>query len=288
MTGQTIRQTPRFFLLLAGIAQLALSIALACPARAEGDQTQQTVDIGNKKMEFVTTADSRTQAKIDGNVIEEEAFIEVETSFNDGDSGAAVLLVSDGGNGCPGNYVVVSVDAKGKVAATDPFGTCSDTAETSTAKGIITVRFAPSGGRDGTIYRWSFAKGLEEPVAETFKPKPGTSWANASDLIGKYPWEALDNADVYAAYQNLLGADFHTFTDYFGKGDQMGATEDGIVVGQCFDDSAEDSTELLIGIDPKNQKVYAAMQDGNEAPRLYPPQEQWPASLQAKLKQWPG
>jgi len=221
-------------------------------------------------------------------VVEEDAFIEVETSFSDGNTGAAVLLVSDGGNGCPGNYVVVSVDAAGKVTATDPFGTCSDTAETSAANGIITVRFVPTGGQDGTIYHWSLQKGLEEPVTEPFKPKPGTTWATAADLIGKYPWESLDNADVYAAYQDLLGADFHTFTDYFGKGDQMGATEDGIIVGECFDDSAEDSTELLIGVDPQNHKVYAAMQDGNEAPRLYPPKEQWPASLQAKLKQWPG
>jgi hypothetical protein len=281
MTGRTIGQTSRFLLLLAGFAG-------ALGASAQADQTQQTVDIGSKKMDLVTTADSRTQAKIDGAVIEEDAFIEVETSFSDGASGAAVLLVSDGGNGCPGNYVVVSVDAKGKVADTDPFGTCSDTAQTSVANGIVTVRFPPSGGRDGTLYHWSFAKGLEEPVAEPFKPKPGTGWANAVDLIGKYPWEALDNADVYAAYQSLLGNDFHTFTDYFGKGDQMGSTEDGIVVGECFDDSAEDSTELLIGVDAKNQQVYAAMQDGNEAPRFYPPKEQWPASLQAKLKQWPG
>jgi hypothetical protein len=29
------------------------------------------------------------------------------------------------------------------------------------------------------------------------------------------------------------------------------------------------------------------MQDGGEAPRLYPAKEQWPASLQDKLKQWP-
>ncbi len=235
---------------------------------AQADQTQQTVDLGSKKMDLVTTSDSRTQAKIDGEVIEEDAFIEVETSFSDGDTGAAVLLVSDGGNGCPGNYVVVSVDAKGKVTDTDPFGTCSDTAETSATNGVITVRFAPSGGRDGTIYHWSFAKGLEEPIAEPFKPKPGTSWANAADLIGKYPWEALDNADVYTAYQDLLGTDFRTFTRLFRQGDQMGATEDGIVIGECFDDSSEDSTELLIGIDPKNRKVYAAMQDGNEAPAL--------------------
>jgi hypothetical protein len=270
-------------LLLAGIAPTFAGAALA-----QADQSQQTVDVGNKKMEIVTTADSRTQAKIDGTVVEEDAFIEVETSFSDGNAGAAVLLVSDGGNGCPGNYVVVSVDGKGKVADTDPFGTCSDTAETSVANGIISVRFAPSGGRDGTIYHWSLAKGLEEPVSEPFKPKPGTSWANAVDLIGKYPWEALDNADVYAGYQALLGADFHTFTDYFGKGDQMGATQDGVIVGECFDDSSEDSTELLIGIDTANHKVYAAMQDGNEPPRLYPPKDQWPADLQAKLQQWPG
>jgi hypothetical protein len=282
MTGRTIKATRTFFLLAAGLALAPIERAAA------EDQVQQTLDVGSKKMEIVTTADSRTQAKIDGEIVEEDAFIQVETSFSDGDAGAVVLLVSDGGNGCPGNYVVVSVDAKGKVADTDPFGTCSDTAETSAAGGIITVRFAPTGGRDGTVYRWSFAKGLEEPVTEPFKPKAGTNWASAADLIGKYPWEALDNADVYAAYQDLLGADFRTFTDYFGTGDQMGATEDGIIVGECFDDSAEDSTELLIGIDPNSRKVYAAMQDGSEDPRFYPPKEQWPASLQAKLKQWPG
>jgi hypothetical protein len=264
------------------------ALLLAGIAHAAADEVQQTVDLGGKKLELVTTADSRTQAKIDGRVVEEDAFIEVGSSFNQDGAGAVVLLVSDGGNGCPGNYVVVSVDKDGKVADTDPFGTCSDTAETKAENGVITVRFAPTGGRDGTIYRWSFAKGLEEPITEPFKPRPGTNWANAGDLIGKYPWEALDNADVYAAFQDLLGADFQTFTDYFGKGDQMGATADGIVVGECFDDSSEDSTELLIGIDPKTRKVYAAMQDGNEAPRFYPAKEQWPQSLQDLLKQWPG
>jgi len=286
MTGRTIIGVPLVILLLAGIAPALIDFGDA--THAEADQTQQTLDLGSKKLELVTTGESRTQAKIDGAVVEEDAFIQVEASFNDGKTGAAVLLVSDGGNGCPGNYVVVSVDAQGKVATTDPFGTCSDTAETKAADGVITVRFPPTGGQDGTVYRWSFQKGLEEPITEPFKPKAGTSWATANDLIGKYPWEALDNADVYAAFQNLLGPDFSTFTDYFGKGDQMGAAEDGIIVGECFDDSAEDSTELLIGVDPKSQKVYAAMQDGNEAPRFYPPLDQWPAGLQAKLKQWPG
>ena len=262
-------------------------VALLLAGAALADQSQQSVKLGTKTLELVTTADSRTQAKIDGDVVAEDAYVEIETSFNDNGAGAAVLLVSDGGNGCPGNYVVVSVDKDGKTAATDPFGTCSDTAETSTANGVITVRFPPVGGRDGTVYRWSFAKGLEQPVAEAFQPKAGTSWSNASDLIGKYPWEALDNADVYAAYQTLLGNDFKTFTDYFGKGDQMDATADGIVVGTCFDDSSEDSTNLLIGIDPAHHAVYAALQDGNEAPRLYPAKDQWPASLKDKLAQWP-
>jgi hypothetical protein len=260
---------------------------LAAAGAALAQQSQPSVKLGGKALELVTTGESRMQAKIDGEILEEDAFIEVEASFDDGNKGAAVLLVSDGGNGCPGNYVVISVDEEGKAAATEPFGTCSDNAEASGDRGVLTVRFPPIGGRDGTVYHWSFATGLEQPVAEAFQPKPGTSWANANALIGKYPWEALDNADVLAAFKALLGADYDTFTSYFGKGDPMDATPEGIIVGDCFDDSAEDSTNLLIGIDPANRKVFAAMQDGGEAPRLYPALDQWPASLQDKLKQWP-
>jgi hypothetical protein len=266
---------------------LCLLAFLGAAGGALAQQSQPAIKLGGKPLELTTTDESRMQAKIDGAILEEDAFIEVETSFDDGKQGAAVLLVSDGGNGCPGNYVVIAVDADGKATATDPFGTCSDSAETSADKGIITVRFPPIGGRDGTVYRWSFAKRLEEPVAEAFQPKPGTGWANANELIGKYPWEALDNADVLAAFKALLGADYSTFTNYFGKGDAMDATAEGVIVGDCFDDSAEDSTNLLIGIDPANKRVYAAMQDGGEAPRLYPAKEQWPATLQDKLKQWP-
>jgi hypothetical protein len=266
---------------------LCFLAGLSAAGGALAQQSQPAIKLGGKPLELATTDESRMQAKIDGEILEEDAFIEIETSFDDGKQGAAVLLVSDGGNGCPGNYVVIAVDADGKATVTDPFGTCSDSAETSADKGIITVRFPPIGGRDGTVYHWSFAKGLEEPVAEAFQPKAGTSWANANELIGKYPWEALDNADVLAAFKALLGPDYNTFTNYFGKGDAMDATAEGVIVGDCFDDSAEDSTNLLIGIDPANRRVFAAMQDGGEAPRFYPAKEQWPASLQDKLKQWP-
>jgi hypothetical protein len=263
---------------------LLCTLATAAPALAQEDAPATT--LGGKALELVTTGESRMQAKIEGEILEEDAYIEIETAFDDGKQGAAVLLVSDGGNSCPGNYVVISVD-NGEVAATEPFGTCADTAETSAGQGVITVRFPPIGGRDGTVYRWSFAKGLEPAVAEPFQPKPGTGWADTNTLIGKYPWEALDNADVLAAFKALLGPDYPTFTNYFGKGDPMDATPEGVITGDCFDDSAEDSTRLLIGIDAANRRVFAAMQDGGEAPRLYPPLEQWPASLQEKLKQWP-
>lgn len=276
------------------VSGLALAvILLTLSSTAGADQAQPSIKLGGRMLQLASTQDSRMEAKVDDQVVAEGAYLEVEASFNQdsasgGPRGAAVMLASDGGNGCPGNYVVVSVDKDGTAAATDPFGTCSDTAETSAADGVITVRFPPVAGHDGTVYRWSFAAGLEPPVTEAFQPKPGTGWADAPELVGRYPWEALDNADVYAAFQALLGDDFKTFTDYFGKADQMTATSDGIIVGDCFDDSGEESSDLLIGIDPANHKVYAVMQDGNEAPRFYPPKDQWPASLQAKLQDWPG
>jgi hypothetical protein len=266
---------------------LGFLAVIAAAGSGWAQQSQPAVKLGGKSLELVTTDESRMQAKIDGKIMEEDAYLEVEASFDDGKQGAVVLLASNGGNGCPGNYVVISVDADENAAATEPFGTCADNAETRADNGVITVRFPPIGGRDGSVYHWSFAKGLEEPVAEPFKPKPGTSWDNANELIGKYPWEALDNADVLAAFKALLGQDYDTFTNYFGKGDSMDATAEGIIVGDCFDDSAEDSTNLLIGIDPANRQVFAAMQDGGEAPRLYPAEDQWPVSLREKLKQWP-
>jgi hypothetical protein len=266
---------------------LAAGLFLLQGGLAAADDRQQPVKLGAKTLELITTDNTRSQAKIDDKIVAEDAFIEVEASFSDASRGAAVLLVSDGGNGCPGNYVVVAADADGKVTTTDPFGTCSDTAEASAKDDTLAVRFAPIGGRDGTLYRWSFAKGLEGPTPEAFQPKADTGWANTNDLIGKYPWEALDNADVYAAFKTLLGDDFGTFTEYFGKADQMDVTDDGIIIGDAWDDSAEDSTALLIGIDPAHRKVYAALQDGDDAPRLYPGRSQWPASLQERLKQWP-
>jgi hypothetical protein len=254
---------------------------------ASADDRRQSVKLGNKTLELTTTEAMRSQAKIDDKIVAENAYLEIETAFSDGNRGAAVLLTSEGSNGCPGNYMVVSVDAEGNVNATDPFGTCSDTAEASHADDTLTVRFVPTGGRDGSSYRWSFDKGLEGPIPEAFRPKAGTSWADANDLLGKYPWESMDNADVYAAFKALLGGDFDTFTSYFGKGDQMDATSDGIIVGDCWDDSAEESAAVLIGIDPAKHAVYVALQDGTDAPRLYPDKSQWPASLQDRLKQWP-
>jgi hypothetical protein len=270
------------------VAAIAFAVLQAWPGThgAFADDRTQSVKLGGKTLEITTTDATRSQAKIDDKVVAENAFLEVETSFSDDNRGAAVLLTSDGGNGCPGNYLVVSVDADGKVAVTDPFGTCSDTAEASNANDTLTVRFAPTGGRDGSNYRWSFDKGVEGPTPEAFHPKAGTSWANAGDLLGKYPWESMDNADVYAAFKTLLGDDFDTFTNYFGKADQMDATSDGIIVGDCWDDTAEESTAVLIGVDPAKHAVYVALRDGDDAPRLYPDKGQWPASLQEKLKQW--
>ena len=271
---------------LRAVAILCVLAVFGTAGLARAEQGQQTVRLGGKALSVISSGDGHMQAKVGDDVLEEDPLIEVEASFDDGKSGAAVLLVSDGGSGCPGNYVVISVDDSGKAAVTDPFGTCSDTAETRAENGRLTVRFAPVAGRDGTVYHWSFAKGLEPAVAEPFQPIAGTSWANADGLIGKYPWEALDNADVFAAFKRLLGPDFTVFTDYFARGDPMDVTSDGIIVGTCFEDTTEESTSLLIGVDPNGKRVFAALQDGSEVPRLYPPKGQWPASLQGALKQW--
>lgn len=267
-----------------GLLALLPSVFAGDDAAAE---SLQQIVLGPKQLEIVKLEDGSAEARIDGAVVAKNAFIEIESSFT-GDSGAAaLLLVSDGGNGCAGQYQVISVDAAGSVASTDVFGDCSDTAVGTAGTDSLEIRFPPIAGQDGALYRWSFARGLEGPMPVPFEPKPGTGWAEAPALNGAYPWEALDNAAVFAAFKTLLGADFPAFVDDFGTADRMLATADGMIYGSCFNNEGETSSDLFIAIDPAGQRVFAARKPGDGKSSFYPPEADWPASLQAKLKTWP-
>jgi hypothetical protein len=273
-----------------GVVRMAAAsglVALLTIAGAATAENLQAIALGPKQLEIVKLDDGTAEARVDEQVVAKNYFIEIETSFSDATGGAALLLVSDGSNGCAGQYQVVSVDAQGAVAHTDVFGDCSDTAEGSAANGSLSIRFPPVAGQDGALYSWTFAKGLEGPTPEPFQPKPGTSWADAPALAGAYPWEALDNADVYAAFRALLGSDFSTFTDDFGTADKMQTTADGIVYGTCFSNEGETSSDLFIAVDPAKHQVFAALKPGDADASFYPPEAEWPASLRARVKAWP-
>lgn len=257
-----------------------------CSRDAAAESLQQIV-LGPKQLEIVRLEDGSAEARIDGTAVARNAFIEIESAFTGAGGGAALLLVSDGGNGCAGQYQVISVDAAGAVASTDVFGDCADTAVGTAGTDSLEIRFPPVAGQDGALYRWSFARGLEGPTPLPFQPKPGTGWAEAPALDGAYPWEALDNAAVFGAFKQLLGADFPAFVDDFGTADRMLKTADGLIYGTCFNNEGETSSDLFIAIDPAGQRVFAARKPGDADASFYPPEAAWPASLQAKLKAWP-
>ena len=74
---------------------LCILAAFGAASGALAETGQQPVKLGGKALELATTADSRMQAKIDGEILEEDAYIEVETAFDDVIAAAALCRFND-------------------------------------------------------------------------------------------------------------------------------------------------------------------------------------------------
>src|SRR5262249_15943883 len=150
------------------------------------------------------------------------------------------------------------VDAAGAIAATDQFGTCSDLAEIAGDAESITVRFAPIGGTDGQLYRWTVAKGLAAPEPLAFAPKPGTGWAAAGAPVGQPPSALFDNAAIYAALHPLLGRDYPLLLDRLVVADNI-ESAGGMIAGSGCMAHACDTDNAFVAVDPAKQQLYVAL-----------------------------
>jgi hypothetical protein len=246
---------------------------------------EERAELGPRTLEIVKLADDTTQARIGDKIIAQDYYVHIEQTFSAGGRGSAVLSISNGGNGCAAMYEVVSVDAAGKIAATEQFGTCSDLAEIAGDAGNIAVRFAPIGGTDGQLYRWTAEKGLAPPERLAFAPKPGTSWADAGALVGQHPSTLFDNAAIYAALHTLLGHDYPLLLDRLVVADNM-ASDGKLITGSGCMAHACNTDDAFVAIDPAKQQIYVAVRLDGKAERLYPAAAKWPAVLRKQRKAW--
>jgi len=253
------------------------------PAAAAGPEEQ--AKLGPATLEIVKPDEQTSQARIGDKVVAQDYYVHIEQTFSAGGRGSAVLSISNGGNGCAAMYEVVSVDAAGAIAATDQFGTCSDLAEIAGDAEAITVRFAPVGGTDGQLYRWTVAKGLAAPEPLAFAPKPGTGWADAGDLVGQHPSTLFDNAAIYAVLHTVLGPDYPLLLDRLVVADNM-ESAGGMITGSGCMAHACNTDNAFVGIDPAKQRLYVAVRQAGKAERLYPAAAKWPAALRKQRKAW--
>src|SRR5215471_7520363 len=134
---------------------VATGVFLVTGRPAATTAPEEQVKLGPATLEIVKPDEQTSQARIGDKVVAQDYYVHIEQTFSAGGRGSAVLSIANGGNGCAAMYEVVSVDAAGVLATTDPFGTCSDLAEIAGDAESITVRFAPEGGTEGQLYRWT-------------------------------------------------------------------------------------------------------------------------------------
>jgi hypothetical protein len=264
---------------------VATGVFLVTGLHAAAAGPEEQAKLGPATLEIVKPDEQTSQARIGDKVVAQDYYVHIEQTFSAGGRGSAVLSISNGGNGCAALYEIVRVDAAGTIAATDRFGTCSDLAEIAGDAESITVRFAPIGGTDGQLYRWTAAKGLvaAEPLA--FAPKPGTGWAEAGDLVGQHPSTLFDNAAIYAALHTLLGRDYPLLLDRLVVADNL-ESAGGMITGSGCMAHACNTDDAFVGIDPSKQQLYVAIRQAGKAERFYPAVAKWPAALRKQRKAW--
>ena len=167
------------------LAWLMIAAVGGTPTFSPG--AEEKAQIGLLTLEIVKLGEFRHQARIGNIVVAEDVYVDVQRVFSAGAEGTAVLRVANGGNECAARYVIVSVAAKGDIASTDEFGDCFLVSSITGDAKNLDVRFDPVAGLDGWRYHWTANGGLEEPGRIAFTPRAGTGWANARDLIGRYP-----------------------------------------------------------------------------------------------------
>jgi len=264
---------------------LAAAFCVIAPCAGAAEPEEQ-VKLGPRTLEIVKLDEETSRARIGDKTVAQDYYVHIEQSFSAGGRGTAVLSVSNGGNGCAAMYEVVSVDAAGQVAATAPFGTCSDLADIAGSATAITVRFAPIGGTDGTLYRWTAGTGLAAPERLAFAPKPGTGWAEAGDLVGQHPSTLFDNAAIYAALKTLLGRDYPLLLDRLLVANEMTSSEGNLITGSGCMAHACNSDNAFVALDPAKQQIYVALRQEGKAERFYPAAARWPAALSKQRKAW--
>jgi hypothetical protein len=191
---------------------------------------------------------------------------------------------SNGGNACDGTPFVVSFPPGRKPRFDGPIEACANIErEVSVDKVVFSTKNIPGKGREQ--WSWTPTDGLKELGVVAFTPEDKSGWQALRERAFQHPSDALQNAEIVASLNSLLGADFDAFQEII-TGMGGGEFKSGDYVGTTCTPHMCREQEALLFLSAKNRRAYAAWKPYEKKIVVHPPIKEWPENAKQELRAW--
>lgn len=190
---------------------------------------------------------------------------------------AALFHAGDGGNGCGPQMLIFTLPADAVDPVIDIAGAeCGAPEPAVTGDALVFLpQVSPGGG--AMAERWTPGEGIRAAGYVSFAPQPGTGWETFEAAKAKNPNNLFDNAEIYAALEELTGDNFVELADKLATASSPNVIDGKFLAAPGCQPSACATDKGFVGLDLEKRAVFAAMRDQGGAQKL------WPADIKA----WP-
>jgi hypothetical protein len=269
-----------------GMISAALGAALLVLPQANAETIDQTMDFAGNTLEVVQTDDFDRVLKVNGQEVFRDFQIYMERAIPLGSREVLLVSAGPGGNAC-GSYPVVLIPANdGTLTVATPIGKeCGRFAEVAATPDRLIFFGQASPGKPASIDHWWPRGGLEHVGRIEFEPQPDTNWSSLEGIRVTHPLSLFSNADVYREIAAMAGKDLGALATSLSVSAEPQLLDDRFLVATGCTPHACGAADGFLAVDVKGRAVYAAT-NAPEALSVWPPKDQWPGPLKAKLEAW--
>ena len=256
----------------------AALLSLVVQTASAQEELPAAVKFGDGEISFARGEDEEIAVTVNGQEIYRNYFVTFERLAKVGGTDVALLLGGPGGNACgPSSLIVTqpegSPDAKVDIVGED----CGAPPVTVMPHEIRFVPYLVPGATE-TVQKWTPDGGLAEAEEISYQPQEGSNWDSLDPAKADHPYALLNNADIYAAAQNLTGDKFSELVTLLGVAGPPEVLDGGLVASPGCQAHACGTANGFLGLDLENSQVFAATKYSNADAAL------WPADISA----WPS
>ncbi len=253
-----------------------LLAAASSPAPAQ----EEPIAFGSGGFTITEQDDGTRLLAFDGKELARDYFVFHDGIFEIDGVEVALFEVSEGGNACGANTLIVWQPEGRGIEALQATDDCDAPSAAVSPYGIYFVPYLLPGASD-VVRTWSPGEGLRIAGRLNFMPQPGTGWADVA--MPGHMMDVFANEAVYEASRATLGDALTEVARGLSVGGEPTALGEGRFWSRGCVPHACSLSDSFMAVDAKARTVFFAQQTEGGAPRSWPDAAGWPQDIRAAM-----